>query len=319
MGYTWINYLSNWCRIVSISSIATDLCILCLAPKPRKLELLLIQTQCGWDRSLAKMTLVIFGCSRTSLWFLGHKGPVGYVCWWVEDGCSPFSMGTHSVFFEALLKKWIIPYFWIWGNLVIYNCMVRFFVTKEIDTIKVPVLNKKNPRGVSMERYPILHPHRILAYLFDEVKIQIDPASVREYWDHARSMGQPWAMSSPASNEHIPLGLHGDNARLWTVHQIEKQMSVSLNLPLFRPRATRFSRFVVFTIANNKLWKNRTLNTVWRRLVWSINACFDGLHPSVGVGGGALRPSDARLALHVRTGLYAYMDATLLSLMEIGC
>lgn len=157
-------------------------------------------------------------------------------------------------------------------------------------------MDKKSPRGVSMETYPILHPHRILTYLFDEVQLELDPASVHQYWDHARLMQEPWAVSSPASRDHVPLGLHGDGARLWTVYQVEKQMSISINLPLFRPRATRYSRFVVFTCPAGKLFKNRTLNAVFRRLAWSINACFDGFYPTQGVGGKPLKGSDANMA-----------------------
>ena len=166
-------------------------------------------------------------------------------------------------------------------------------LVQEMDTIKIPVVDKKSPTGLSVEKYPILHPHRVLSYLFDVVKIEIDMVKLHNFWDHARSVGEPWAVSSPATREHIPLGVHGDSARLWTVYQVEKQMSISLNLPLFRPRSTRFSRFVVFTCPSNKLYKNRTLNAVWRRLVWSINACFDGLNPTVGVGGVALTGPDA--------------------------
>ena len=166
-------------------------------------------------------------------------------------------------------------------------------LVQEMDTIKIPVVDKKSPTGLSVETYPILHPHRVLSYLFDVVKIEIDTAKLHNFWDHAISVGEPWAVSSPATREHIPLGVHGDSARLWTVYQVEKQMSISLNLPLFRPRSTRFSRFVLITCPSNKLYKNRTLNAVWKRLVWSINACFDGLNPTVGVGRVALTGPDA--------------------------
>lgn len=84
---------------------------------------------------------------------------------------------------------------------------------QEIETIKIPVVNKKDPRGISVESYPIIHPHRLLTYLFDVVGVEIDQAAVHKFWDHARDVCGPWASSSPASRDHIPLGIHGDGAR----------------------------------------------------------------------------------------------------------
>lgn len=187
---------------------------------------------------------------------------------------------------DVFRSKWRSTY--MWKNCFaikfqkIKHCYAIVFtdrLAKELETIRLPVVNKKSPRGISVESFPIIHPHRILAYLFDEVGLEVDIARVREFWTHSREFQEPWAVLSPASDDHIPIGLWGDSARLWTVYRIEKQMSITINLPLFRPRSTRHSRFVVFTIPAEKLFKNRTLNGVWRRLTWSINSCFTGLNP----------------------------------------
>ncbi|CAL1134099.1 unnamed protein product [Cladocopium goreaui] len=60
----------------------------------------------------------------------------------------------------------------------------------EIETVCVPVADDKSPRKLKMESFPILYPHRVLTYLFNE--------DVAEYWQHSREMGEPWAIHSPA-------------------------------------------------------------------------------------------------------------------------
>lgn len=163
---------------------------------------------------------------------------------------------------------------------------------EEIESIRVPVVDKKSPRGFSVESYPIIYPHRILAYLFDEVEVEVLQSDVSEYWAHARRMGEPWARLSPASEQHVPLGIHGDAARLWTQYRVEKICAVFLNMPTFRPRSVRYSRWMLFSIPRDKLVKNRTLNIVWEKLVWSLNACFSGVNPSEGPRGGPLTGKD---------------------------
>ncbi|CAK8999463.1 Uncharacterized protein SCF082_LOCUS6057 [Durusdinium trenchii] len=147
----------------------------------------------------------------------------------------------------------------------------------EIEYIRVPVYDKKTARKSKVEVYPIIYPHRILAYLFDHVQVELSTHDITEYWDHSRQTGEAWACKSSASRTHIPLGLHGDGARLWTQYKVEKIVAIFLNMPLFRPKSARHSRFLLFTIGRHKLIKNRTINVVWRRLVWSLNACFTGL------------------------------------------
>lgn len=161
--------------------------------------------------------------------------------------------------------------------------------SKEVKTIRVPVKDSKSPRGLSMESFPILHPHRVLAYLFDVVGIDVPDHLVQQYWDHSRQVGEPWAVNSPASRHHVPIGLHGDAARLWTVYQFEKHVAIFMNLVLFRPTSTRYSRFLLFSIPHNKLFKNRTLNRVWERLAWSLEACYKGKNPDLGPRGIPLK------------------------------
>ncbi len=152
----------------------------------------------------------------------------------------------------------------------------------------MPVKDEKAPSGISMESFPVIYPHRILSYLFDEVGVLISDEDVRTYWQHSRSVREPWAVDNPATDSHVPIGLHGDAARLATQYKFEKHVGVFINLILWRPRSVRHSRFLVFTIPHDKLYKNRTLNHLWRGLVWSLNACFDGVNPTAGPGGAPL-------------------------------
>ena len=147
-----------------------------------------------------------------------------------------------------------------------------------------------------MASYPIIHPHRILTYLFDHVGLQISSSDVRAFWEHSRSVGEPWSLQSPCTSSHIPLGIHGDAARLWTQYKHEKVVAVWMNIVHFRPLSSRHSRFLLFSVPNAVMVKNRTLNRVWRRLVWSFEAAFSGINPTLGEGGRPLHGADAARA-----------------------
>ena len=104
--------------------------------------------------------------------------------------------------------------------------------------------------------------------------------------------GRRWALEHPASWDHIPIGIHGDAAKLWTQYKFEKVMAVWMNIILFRPSSVRHSRFLLFSCPHALMVKNRTLNRVFRRLVWSFNAAFEGINPTVGEGGRDLVGND---------------------------
>lgn len=163
---------------------------------------------------------------------------------------------------------------------------------QEIETIRVPVQSPKPPHYLSMATYPIVHPHRILSYLFNDCGLQISSSEVEEFWTHSRGVQEPWAIHSSATSEHIPLGVHGDSARLWTQYRFEKITAIWMNIILFRPASARHSRFLLFSCPTNSMVKNRTLNRVWRRLSWSFNAAFTGMNPTCGEGGRALSGGD---------------------------
>ena len=170
------------------------------------------------------------------------------------------------------------------------SCQTSFIViflgafrgTKEIEYVKIPVKAEKGPARVAIQRYPILYPHRVLAYLFDEVGVNISPSVVQSYWGHARAVGEGWATNTLATDAHIPIGIHGDSARLESQITFEKHLGVFMNLVLWRPRSVRYSRFLIFSMPSAKVFKNRSLNEVFRVIIWSLNAALDGVHPSIG-------------------------------------
>lgn len=154
--------------------------------------------------------------------------------------------------------------------------------------------DEKAARGISFEIFPIIHPHEVLSYLWDHVGLRVSPEEVAKYWQHARQFNQQWATLASASDRHIPIGLHGDAARLWTQVRFEKVIAIHLNVCHFRPRSIRHSRFLLFSCPYEKLYKNRTLNQVFRRITWSLEAAFDGMNPQTGVGGKALSLHDQK-------------------------
>ena len=167
---------------------------------------------------------------------------------------------------------------------------------KDIHQVRVPVKNEKTSSGLSLELYSILHPHEILSYLWNDVGIEVSEAEIAEYWRHCHRHGQPWVITSPATEKHIPIGLHGDAARLWSQEKFEKVIAIHLNICHFRPRSVRFSRWCVFSCPAHKVFKNRTLNAVWKRIVWSLEAAFQGLHPTARPGGKPLQGREQRCA-----------------------
>ena len=87
---------------------------------------------------------------------------------------------------------------------------------------------------------------------------------------------------------------HYSSARLWTQYKFEKITGISMNLPLFRPRSIRHSRFLLISIPTEKLVKNRTVNEVWKRLLWSLQSAFHGVNPPRGMPGRPLSEADIK-------------------------
>lgn len=141
---------------------------------------------------------------------------------------------------------------------MLYTRRFSMGTLEEIETINVPVQSPKPPHSLSMKSFPIIHPHRVLTYLFEEIGIVVPDAEVRQFWAHARAVNDPCASCSD-DGTHVPIGIHGDSARLWTQYKVEKMVCIWMNVVLFRPASVRHSRFLLFTCPNAVMVKNRTL------------------------------------------------------------
>lgn len=161
-----------------------------------------------------------------------------------------------------------------------------------------------------MEKWPIMDPHLIMAYLFNKANLNVNADVVRNYWQHYQNLEEPWAMD--AGLERIPLGLYGDSARVTTCFGQENVVGIFMNIPLWRPMSIRASRFLVTAIQEEMLHKHFTLDAIFKRVTWSINLLWDGLHPTCGPDGEPL-PS----FLAARAGLPITSDQRTFGLTEI--
>ena len=154
----------------------------------------------------------------------------------------------------------------------------------------MPVADAKTPAGFRLEQQPILFPHRIITFLFDECGLEIPVDAVHHFWDTAISNNVPGA--DVTCRDRIPLGFYGDSAQLLTRVRKEKITCFFLNLPLFRPRSIRCSRFLLWACDTDILYRNRTANTVLRWIVWSLNSLYLGVNPSGRPGGRDLTEAE---------------------------
>lgn len=181
--------------------------------------------------------------------------------------------------------------------------------------IRVPVKYQDLDDGqwkFRIEERPILDPHLILQYLFDDANVKIPAEAVRKYWSHHARHGEKWAQTCDNYNR-IPVGIFGDSARVTAQYgKVVQVVGIFMNLVLWRPASVRASRFCLFTIGEDELWSIHTLQAVYRRLTWSLNAAYMGKHPEVGPGGEVLPPK-----LQAKGGQQLTRDSFLFCCTEI--
>lgn len=151
-----------------------------------------------------------------------------------------------------------------------------------IEYIRLPVKHTDLEDGVEKfqyEEWPIMDIHTIIAFL-EKSGLQISQHSLREYWSHHQQVGETWAQHG--EHDRIPLGIYGDSARCATTFGFINLIGIFCNVILWKPKAVKYSRFLVFAIPEQSLWRHHTLNVVYRRICWSLNCLYDGLHPHKG-------------------------------------
>ncbi|CAK9079208.1 unnamed protein product [Durusdinium trenchii] len=121
----------------------------------------------------------------------------------------------------------------------------------------------------------------IVHYLWEHIGVDVPPAKVAEYWSHNRKFKVPWAENHPAGDYHIPLALYGDSCRTRQVsyQPARKVLGIFLSCPLFRPKSVRASRWLVFSIEEDQLQGDITLDRVLLYIAWALNCLFTGRWP----------------------------------------
>ena len=77
----------------------------------------------------------------------------------------------------------------------------------------------------------------------------------------------------------------GARCRQQAFRPVEKVFGFFLSLPLWRPKSSRFSRWLLSSIDESLLYQRKTLNAIFRRIAWSINSMFWGRFPTVDENG----------------------------------
>ena len=123
---------------------------------------------------------------------------------------------------------------------------------------------------------PMLDPHVVVDHLFSKVGVKIDSKDVKEFWHIKRNLAkEPWAIKSPATEDHVPLALYGDSCRIHTTGNC-KVLGLFISLPLWKASSTRCSRFCIWACEEKRLWKRTTLDRILQRVTYSLNLLFDG-------------------------------------------
>lgn len=139
-----------------------------------------------------------------------------------------------------------------------------------------------------MHELGILDPISVVDYLFNEVGVDIPEPMVTSYWNHYRGprVSAKWAVRHPARSDAIPIGLYGDACK---IRQGEKMVGIYMNLPMYRPRSIRCSRFLLTAVQEELMYKRKTLDCIWRFVVWRVNLLLEGKYPSCDINGRLLQ------------------------------
>ena len=130
-----------------------------------------------------------------------------------------------------------------------------------------------------LRKLPLLLPYDVMQYLISDCGLTLEEQLVENYWSHLDSIGDPWAASNRewrtavGSRNVWPLALYGDEANINLVTDpYNKIFGLVMSVVLFRPTATRLSRFVLFSLDSSCI---RSVIDTWypvlERIVESFN------------------------------------------------
>ena len=131
---------------------------------------------------------------------------------------------------------------------------------------------------VGEEIFLVQLPFDIFHYLVNECKFQVGGKLVQDFWKHLENVGDNWGCSTTAfrnaqCGKVLPLGFYGDEACMAIQNNpLNKILGLTANCPLFRPRSTRLSRFLIFSIETEKIVSfEKTIFPVLEKIVESFN------------------------------------------------
>ena len=184
--------------------------------------------------------------------------------------------------------------FWpAYGTGVLYE-ILRVFASKEPSFI--PVTCKNNfDEPIEME-LPVLLPHKILEHLLLKCELALEDGLVQKYWENLEKSGEESALKSKEYRQVVgeqvwPVGIHGDEASMSIQNApFDKIWGVFLSVVLFRPKATRTSRFLMFAVESSRVLDvQSTIYPLLEAVKNSLNfAC------EIGVGGRRFLLSELR-------------------------
>lgn len=141
--------------------------------------------------------------------------------------------------------------------------------------MKVPVKLSDGSEGEAS--LPLHLPYDIVKYLICDCGLWLDDDLVSNYWSHLELVKDNLAVATQefrnAAGRVWPIGFYGDEAAMGLIHAPTNQIyGLFTNLPLFRPKSTRLSRFLLFSVeSENILSMEATLFPVLELITESFN------------------------------------------------
>lgn len=128
---------------------------------------------------------------------------------------------------------------------------------------------------------PLLDLHLVMDFLFTTGGVDIPADIVNRFWYIKWNLAQEeWAINSPATSNHIPVALYGDAC---VCKGQVKILGIFASLPLWRGKSSRCSRWCLCAFEEARLWGTETLNTIMKRIAFSLNMLFDAWDSERGV------------------------------------
>ncbi|CAE7325076.1 unnamed protein product [Symbiodinium sp. CCMP2592] len=144
--------------------------------------------------------------------------------------------------------------------------------------VSTRVKAKVDSTMVVEEKIPVLLPHRVFLYLFNVLGLLIRPEDIDQYWQHQKSFCT-WASHNDLDGKHVPVTIYGDTARYGQGYDQSKITGCFMSLPLWRPKSTRMSQWLLFSVDADRSLGPETLNPLYLAIVESLNEAFHGRTP----------------------------------------